>query len=67
MLVLSRKEGERIRIGDDVQLVVLRSSSGGVKLGIEAPRQVRILRSELQPAFSDDPEMSDHAVERLAG
>ena len=47
MLVLSRKVGERIQIGDDVQLVVLRSTGGRVRLGIDAPREVSIQRHEV--------------------
>lgn len=47
MLVLSRKVGERIQIGNDVELVVLKSSSGRIQLGIDAPRDVPIRRHEL--------------------
>jgi carbon storage regulator CsrA len=46
MLVLSRKSGETIRIGD-VELMVLSTSSSRVSLGIQAGREVRILRGEL--------------------
>lgn len=47
MLVLSRKCSERIHIGDDIVLTVIRTGKGRVRLGIEAPRNVRILRDEL--------------------
>ncbi len=47
MLVLSRKLGEKIRIGDDITVTVLGVRGGVVKLGIEAPRDVRVLRDEL--------------------
>ena len=49
MLVLARKVGERIRIGDDVVLVVLEVNleRRSVRLGVEAPRRVKVLRSEL--------------------
>lgn len=47
MLVLSRKPGESIHIGDDVTVTVLKTSGGTVRLGFEAPDDVRILRSEL--------------------
>jgi carbon storage regulator len=54
MLVLSRKEGERIRIGEDISIVVLGIDSGGqVKLGIEAPRSTRILREEIYQAIAE--------------
>lgn len=48
MLVLSRKVEEVIRIGDDIQVKVLRIDGNRVKLGIVAPRDVRVLRHELQ-------------------
>lgn len=47
MLVLSRREGEGIRIGPDVMVYVLRDRDGHVRLGIEAPRTVDIARVEL--------------------
>lgn len=49
MLVLSRKVGERIQIGDNITLVVSRVVGNRVTLGIEAPNQVRIVRAELAP------------------
>ncbi len=49
MLILSRKLKESIRIGDDVVIHVLSVSGGRVKLGIEAPNDVGIVREELQP------------------
>ena len=47
MLVLSRKAGEQVRIGSDITLVVLEVHRGWVRIGIEAPARVRILREEL--------------------
>ncbi len=47
MLVLSRKVGERIRIGDEVTVTVVRITGGGVRLGIEAPAELSIIREEL--------------------
>lgn len=47
MLVLSRKLGEKIRIGDDITIVVASIKGNVVRIGIEAPENVRILRSEL--------------------
>lgn len=47
MLVLSRKEGERIIIGDDIELVVLSIENDQIKLGIDAPRNVQIFRKEV--------------------
>lgn len=47
MLVLSRKSGEKIRIGEDVAITVVRIGPNTVRLGIEAPRDMSILREEL--------------------
>lgn len=48
MLVLTRKEGQRIRIGDDIEVVVRRVAGHRVTIAIEAPRDVPILRGELE-------------------
>ncbi|HUY92334.1 MAG TPA: carbon storage regulator CsrA [Pirellulales bacterium] len=47
MLVLSRKVNERIQIGDDITITVVRLSTGSVRIGIEAPSHLTILRDEL--------------------
>jgi len=47
MLVLSRKAGERILIGDDVALTIVRVGPNSVRVGIEAPRSTNIVREEL--------------------
>jgi carbon storage regulator len=49
MLVLSRKESERIRLGESIVVTVIRVSGDKVRLGIEAPANVLVLRDELQP------------------
>lgn len=51
MLVLSRKVGERIRIGDGVVITVVRITGGGVRLGIEAPPELSVVREELYQAL----------------
>ncbi|SFJ26818.1 carbon storage regulator, CsrA [Paenibacillus sp. UNC496MF] len=53
MLVLSRKKGETIMIGNDIELTVLDVSADGVKLGIAAPKEIGILRKELFIAVAD--------------
>ena len=47
MLVLSRKLGERIFIGDDIEIIVTRIEEDKVRIAISAPRDVPIVRSEL--------------------
>lgn len=55
MLVLSRRPGEKVLIGKDISVVVLGVRGNCVKLGIEAPNQVGILRGELQTSSQDCP------------
>lgn len=52
MLVLSRKVGEQIVIGDNITIVVNRVAGNRISLGIEAPADVRIVRGELKEAVS---------------
>lgn len=47
MLVITRKGGEGLRIGEDVRVTVVETSRDRVKIGIEAPNNIRIIREEL--------------------
>jgi carbon storage regulator len=49
MLVLSRREAERIRLGNSIVVTVVRVCGDKVRLGIEAPADVLVLRDELEP------------------
>ena len=49
MLILSRKEKERIKLGDSIIVTVVRVSGDKVRLGIEAPADLLVLRDELEP------------------
>ncbi|WP_343892603.1 carbon storage regulator CsrA, partial [Curtobacterium herbarum] len=53
MLVLTRKVGERILIGDDIVITVLDSRGDGVRIGIDAPRGVKIQREEVVRAVAE--------------
>jgi len=48
MLVLSRKAGERILIGDDIAVTVVRVAQGIVRIGVEAPQDLPIVREEIK-------------------
>jgi len=48
MLVLSRKESQRIRLGDSIVITVVRLGGDKVRLGIEAPKEMLVLRDELK-------------------
>ncbi len=52
MLVLSRKEAQKIRLGDSIVITVVRLSGDKVRLGIQAPKEMLVLRDELE-TFSE--------------
>jgi carbon storage regulator len=66
MLVLSRKANESIQIGPDVVITVVRVQGDRVRIGIEAPADVRISRSELLPK-PDEVKTSDVSADVQAG
>ncbi len=72
MLVLSRKESQRIRLGDSIVITVVRVAGDKVRLGIQAPRDMVVLRDELEsfkaiPGKSDAIDMAhDGAIARSA-
>lgn len=53
MLVLSRKPGERVLVGEDIEVVVLEVEGNQVKLGFSAPRYVPIFRAEIHHELAD--------------
>ena len=58
MLVLSRKESQRIRLGDSIVITIVKISGDKVRVGIEAPSNVLVLRDELEahePAAAKGP------------
>ncbi len=64
MLILSRKVGERIRIGDAIEVVVQRVCGERVTLGLAAPQDIKILRGELEDFGDREPvavEVRNHA------
>ncbi len=62
MLVLTRKTDGTICIGDDIVIKVIQTGRGSVKLGIEAPNHVRILRGELK----DSEALIEQSSEQVA-
>lgn len=55
MLVLTRKETQTIRIGDDIVIRIVHAGPTSVKIGIEAPRDIRIVRGELITEANPEP------------
>ena len=72
MLVLSRKRGETIHIGDRITITVVRAHGNHIRIGIDAPDEIRIVRGELdqwsEPAFTDlqpaAPNVDHHPLPR---
>jgi carbon storage regulator CsrA len=64
MLVLSRKVGERIHIGNDIILEIRRITGNRVTLALDAPRNVRILRGELERAAREfhEPQIANRPL-----
>ena len=56
MLILRRKKNESILIGDNIRITVVDCASDGVRIAIDAPRQVSILREELSRAEQENKE-----------
>ncbi|MHB0869710.1 MAG: carbon storage regulator CsrA [Chloroflexota bacterium] len=63
MLILTRRSGEAINIGADIELTVLEVSGDHVRLGIQAPRHVSVLRKELR----DEVERENRLAASLQG
>lgn len=58
MLILNRKIGESIIIGEDIEVTILEVSEGRVKVGIEAPEDINILRKEIYIDISEENKKS---------
>ena len=56
MLVLSRKAGEKILIGDNISVTIVRIAPGVVRVGVEAPSELSIVREELKHQGSAEQE-----------
>ncbi len=57
MLVLTRKLQDQIRIGENITITILRVKGNTVRIGLDAPRDVRVMRGEL-PDFASDADMA---------
>ncbi len=62
MLVLTRKPGERVLIGDDIVITVLEARGDGIRIGIDAPRGLRIQRDEVVRAIAEANQEAEAAA-----
>ena len=54
MLIITRKKGESLMIGDDIEITISKIDDGSVKIGINAPKNISILRKELYEQVSEE-------------
>lgn len=66
MLVLSRRVGERIWIGENISITVVRLTNGGVRLGIEAPAELPVVREELKIRMETEKQNQRQVAGELA-
>jgi carbon storage regulator len=66
MLVLSRKSMQSVTIGSDIRITVIRLEGNQVRIGIEAPRDVRILRDELAEGYEEAKNRPSEGVVELS-
>ena len=64
MLILSRKPGDAILVGDGIRIVVVSADRGNVRLGIEAPADVTILREEIVEQIAEENRRANASPDR---
>jgi len=58
LLVITRKKGESVLIGDNIEITIVKLDDGSVKLAIDAPKEMRILRKELYNEVKEENQKS---------
>ena len=58
MLVLTRKKGQKLIIGDNIEIVILENDYSGVKIGVNAPKNVSVYREEVYVEIKRENELS---------
>jgi carbon storage regulator CsrA len=66
MLVLTRKPNQQLHIGNDIVITVVKVRGNTIRLGIEAPKDVRVIRSELEPKELGGQELESQELEPQA-
>ena len=65
MLVLTRKTGESIKIGDDIEIVVISAKNDQVKIGIKAPKNVEVFRKEILDQIQSENEQASKDISSM--
>jgi carbon storage regulator len=65
MLVLTRKNGETIKIGDDIEITIVSSKNDQVKIGIKAPKNIEILRKEIYEQIQEENQQASKDITNL--
>ena len=65
MLVLTRKNGEIIKIGDDIEITIVSAKNDQVKIGIKAPKNVEIFRKEILDQIQTENEQASKDITSL--
>ncbi|WP_071460824.1 carbon storage regulator CsrA [Bacillus massilinigeriensis] len=67
MLVLTRKNGESIRIGDDIEITIVASKNDQVKIGIKAPNHVEVYRKEIYDQITKENQHASKDIGAMLG
>ena len=62
MLVLTRKNGETIKIGDDIEITIVSAKNDQVKIGIKAPKNIEILRKEIYEQIQEENQQASKDI-----
>jgi carbon storage regulator len=65
MLVLTRKNGESIKIGDDIEITIISSKNDQVKIGIEAPKNIEVFRTEIYEQILAENKQASHDISSI--
>ncbi|ESU34147.1 hypothetical protein G3A_02445 [Bacillus sp. 17376] len=65
MLVLTRKNGESIKIGDDIEITIVSAKNDQVKIGIKAPKNIEVFRSEILDQIQTENEQASKDITSL--
>ncbi|CAM3979512.1 carbon storage regulator CsrA [Mesobacillus zeae] len=65
MLVLTRKNGESIKIGDEIEITILSSKNDQVKIGIKAPKNVEVYRKEIYDLITSENQHASKDISSL--